>query len=257
VTAVYIDTDSLPSVGDGHPMLSRMRMLHRRNFGDGAWEPAGPTPEWRRLLGRPAVLDRFGRGEAEPWGFSLATDMGDGYGAVVIAGGPPLRANAVDVALHAAGTLELIPGPERRKLPQWQIGPGWDASEEVQISTAEVAVRITLELIPPIHAELDSAAKLDAWEDWVFQTSNPVRGMRTLGSRAVDIAGLHAARLLRFDYQPSGRGRSIVNLVVGITGDDRTGFTFLMESWAGDEAAYIQPDVLLERVRVLGPLPGQ
>ena len=52
MTAVYTDTPSLPSAGNEYPMLSRLRMLHRRGFGDGAWTadrhtrvalPAGPT----------------------------------------------------------------------------------------------------------------------------------------------------------------------------------------------------------------------
>ena len=135
--------------------------------------------------------------------------------------------------------------------------PGWEATEEVEVSTDEVVARVSLKLIPPVYADLDMVAKLDAWEDWVFQMSNPARGLRTLAGREVSIPGLSAARLHRFDYQPSGWGRAIVNLVVGIVGDDRTAFAFMMESWVGSAAAYTQPDLLLERVRVLGPLPGQ
>jgi hypothetical protein len=253
--AIYLDTDSMPSAGVGEPVLSRMRMLHRRSFGAGGW-PAVREPEWRSLLDRPAVLDHFGQDGPERWGFSLATDLGDGHGAVVIAGGPPLRADALDVALESASTLELTPGPEGRRLPRWRIGPGWSAGEEVQVSTEEVVAMVRLEAVPPVYAGLVGPAKLDAWEDWVFQTSNPARGARSLGNREVYVDGLDVARLLRFDYQPSGRGRAIVNLVVGLVGED-TGFTFVMESWAGDEAAYIQPDLLLERISVLGPLPGR
>ncbi len=255
MTAIYIDTDSLPSAGAGEPVLSRMRVLHRRAFGAGDWR-AVREPEWRSLQGRPAVLDHFGQDGPERWGFSLATDLGDGHGAVVIAGGPPLRADALDVALESASTLELTPGPEGRRLPRWRIGSGWNAGEEVQVSTEEVVAMVTLKLVPPVYAGLAGIAKLDAWEDWVFQTSNPARGARSLGNREVHVDGLDVARLLRFDYQPSGRGRAIVNLVVGLVGED-TGFTFVMESWAGAEAAYIQPDLLLERISVLGPLPGR
>ena len=85
----------------------------------------------------------------------------------------------------------------------------------------------------------------------------PGRAVSAPWPAARSASPLSAARLHRFDYQPSGWGRAIVNLVVGIVGDDRTAFAFMMESWVGSAAAYTQPDLLLERVRVLGPLPGQ
>ena len=44
-------------------------------------------------------------------------------------------------------------------MPQWQIGPGSEATEEVEVSTDEVVARVSL-VISPVYADLDMVAKL-------------------------------------------------------------------------------------------------
>ena len=67
------------------------------------------------------------------------------------------------------------------------------------------------------------------------------------------MAGLAAARLHRFDWQPSGRGRVLTTVCVGVTGGAArlAGFSLVCEvSLEGDQIS-VQPDEILDWVRVL------
>jgi hypothetical protein len=62
------------------------------------------------------------------------------------------------------------------------------------------------------------------------------------------VRGVDEARLQRFDWQPSGRGRLLTTVVTGITGDH--GFSFVLEVPLQSEGPLVDPDAVLASVEV-------
>lgn len=257
--AALLDVRSLPAAGASHPPLSRLRMLHERLLP--APELVTAVTRWSTLLGAPAVLDELdARATGWPAAFSLAADTGlpasSGTGAArghdpptllaVVAGtAPEPRRGVLAHAEQIGAVLRQPPGPVGTALPTWVAPRGWTAVEELQLSTETLLVRVRLE---PLQAQ----GTLDDWEAEVFARAPFLRDRRTLGWRAVQVAGLAAARLHRFDWQPSGRGRQLSNVCVGVTdGPEPRGFSLVAEGGLGD-AELEQPDAFLRWIRVLG-----
>ena len=261
VVAALLDVRSLPAAGTLHPPLSRLRMLHERLV-----PPTGAVPaeaRWSTLLGGPAILDELvGYGTGVPAVVSLASDTSmapddsladstPGAGgpapvlAVVAGTAAAPRAGLLDHVEPLAAMLRQPPGPISSVPPTWVVPAGWTGTEELQVSTETYLARIRLETLGP-------GATLDTWEDELYRRAPYLRDYRELGVRDVTVDGLAAARLRRFDWQPSGRGRLLTTVCVGVTADDvPAGLSMITEVGLEDGELDVQPDEILGWLRVL------
>ena len=252
LVAALLDVRSLPSAGQRHPPLSRLRLLHERLLTAPALVPG--STRWSTLLGADGVLDELVAARSGlPAAFSLAADTGLPLGdegasllAVVAGTAPPHRSAVLARPEEVAAHLDQPPGPLEGIPPTWISPPGWTRTEELQLTTEELLVRVRLEPVAP-------GTDLDQWEQELFDRAPYLRDRRPLGRRDVAVAGLSEARMHRFDWQPSGRGRMLTNVCVGVThrAADPVGFSLVAEIGLDDDHIDLQPDDLLSRVRVL------
>jgi hypothetical protein len=242
VSVARVPGQSLPDAPPGTDLLARLRTVHRKLVPWFVHHPVDST--WQETAAGATVVDRFTLAPGgRVTGFSLATVTGPAEGLVAVGSAPPDRTRAlVDVALPLAATARA----EADTLV-WAAPPGWWVTEELQISTASVLARVTLE---PVGAVTD----LPSWTGEVFDRAPFLRDMRTLGDRPVRVRGLDEARLTRFDWQPSGRGRRLTNVVTGLAGG--LGFSFVVEVPFDGDALLLDPDVLLDAVEVLPDGPA-
>lgn len=135
-------------------------------------------------------------------------------------------------------------------VPPTRVAPReWTATEELQLTTESSLVTLR-------PAPLWPGATLPDWEGEVWAGAGFLRDRRALGHRDVEIDGIDQARIRRFDWQPAGRGRLLTTLCVGIAeGVGRhappAGFTLTSEAPLATEEATMQPDAVLDWVRVL------
>ena len=254
--AAVLDVRSLPAAGIMHSPLSRLRMLHERLLTVAPGTPAESS--WGHLLGQPAVLDRFVDLQTGlPSGFALSCDTGlpeVGTGrdlpllAVVAGTAPSYRSALLDRGEDVAAFLEQPPGPIASAPPVWIVPPQWEATEELQLSTETTVATLAL-------APAWSRMTLLDWEDHEFGRTPFLRDKRDHGVWDVSVPGLAAARLHRFDWQPSGRGRTLTTVCFGVTDPDPSGrpsgFTVTIEKPLSSAESMAEPaDALLGWVGV-------
>ena len=240
VTAVRIPRDSLPDAPAGTDLLSRLRMVHRRLVPGFAQRPVDAT--WQRLDGRTAVLDRLANTDGgRICGFSLAAPVDDG-GLLAVGWCPPDRSEALQkVALPLAGLLRT----DGDSL-SWARLPLWSVREQLQISTSSVVATVELEPLVPGHTLVE-------WSETMYRRAPFLRDMKPLGDRPVTVPGVDEAWMRRFDWQPSGRGRTLTTVVVGTTAGE--GFSFVVEVPFAGEHVLLDPDEILAMVSVRPPAP--
>jgi hypothetical protein len=242
ITVAALPEDSLPDAPPGTPMLSRLRMVHRKLLPPFARLPL--DAQWLHLGRAPAVLDRFGMhgGRGRLAGFSLAAEVAPGQGLVAVGSGPPDRDETLHrVALPLATLASGAPDPVR-----WAALPGWSVSEELQVTTPSALALVRLEPLAPGHG-------LAQWTDHVFARGQFLRDRRTLGERPVRVRGLAEAYLWRFDWQPPGSGRALTTVVTGVT--DRDGFSLTLDVPLQGADLLLDPDGLLELIEVRPAVP--
>ncbi len=238
VTAVRASEAALPEAPAGTPLLSRLRMLHERFVPGSIRYPA--DAQWQELGGVPAVLDRLATGARSfPSAFSLAAEVSGGLGMVVFGYAPEDRHMTVTgVAIPLAAMAE----PTETGI-RWVLPRGWSGREELQLVSETVIARAHLEPLLPGWG-------LAEWTDAVFARAPFLRDLRQLGDRAITVPGVDVARLARFDWQPSGRGRTLTTVVTGVTGDH--GFSFVIEVPLGTGTQFhtTDPDAVLATLSV-------
>ncbi|MEQ6903606.1 hypothetical protein [Nocardioides sp. YIM 152588] len=254
LVACLVDVRSLPSAGFLHPPLSRLRMLHQRLLGADPGRPGHAL--WDTLLGEPAVLDLFAHpGTGAPSGFSLACAGSTGVDgepllAVLAGTAPAYRARVLDQLHVLASRLVQPPGPIAEVPPTWVAPDGWDAVEEVQLSTETYLATVRL-------SEMWEGATVEDVEEVAFSRAPFLRDLRDHGRRRVAVGGVREATLRRFDWQPAGRARTLTTACFGLAdgpaGGPPVGFTVVAEVPLGSEDARRQLDEVLERVQVLRP----
>ena len=92
---------------------------------------------------------------------------------------------------------------------------------------------------------------LAEWTDVVYRRAPFLRGMQRLGDRPVTVRGVDEAWMSRFDWQPSGRGRTLTTVVTGVAGGD--GFSFSVDVPFEGEHLLLDPDAILALIEVLPP----
>lgn len=238
VSVLRVPERSLQPTPGPVPLLSRLRTLRGRVLPDDVRYPL--AAEWSELGGVPAVLDRLASRPGGPTsGFWLAAELSPSEGLVAAGFAPPDREDALTrVALPLASTAR----PGHRGVAWW-APPGWWCTEELQVTTDALRADVRLE-------PLGAGRGLGEWTDAVFGRAPFLRDVRRLAERPVAVAGLEAARLYRFDWQPIGRGRLLTTVVAGVGGGD--GFSFVSEvPFHGDEAVVLaDPEAVLASVEV-------
>lgn len=238
LTLAHLPIRSLNPVPSPTPLLSRLRMLHERMLPDAVRYPV--SADWYELGGMPAVLDRLAQSPGGPAaGFSLAAELGPDLGLVAVGSAPPSREDAlVRVAIPLAATGRATPNGLT-----WCTPPLWSRTEELTLTTD--VLQATARLVP-----LPQGWGLAEWTDSLFAQAPFLRDMRDLGTREVRVPGVEIARLQRFDWQPSGRGRLLTSVVSGISDD--VGFSFVLEVpfEAESDVLLADPDAILSMVRV-------
>ena len=237
VTAAHLPLDSLPDAPPGVDLLSRLRMVHRKLLPEFARQPRSAS--WATAGGHDAVLDLFTPPLVDPRvnGFSLAAAVGDDAGLLVVGWSRPDRS---EVLRRVALPLGPLARQDDTGLV-WAALPGWTLREELQVTTATTLARAELESLPPGWG-------LHEWTAEVFDRAPFLRDRRSLGERAVQVRGLDHAWMSRFDWQPSGRGRTVTTVVTGIAGRD--GFSFVVDVPLGSDDLLLDPDALLGLVEV-------
>ncbi|MGZ8750829.1 MAG: hypothetical protein ACXWYP_08120, partial [Pseudonocardia sp.] len=240
LTVARIPAASLPDAPPGIDLLSRLRMVHRKLIPGYVQRPVDAT--WQQLGGRPAVLDRLCQpAGGRICGFSLATPVDDG-GLVATGWAPPDRTETLQ---RVAIPLASLARPDAGGLA-WAGLPLWSTREELQISTSSVLAVAALEPLRP-------GQTLGEWTEVVYGRAPFLRGMQRLGDRPVTVRGVDEAWLSRFDWQPSGRGRTLTTVVTGVSGGD--GFSFSVEVPFEGEHLLLDPDAILAMIEVLPPSP--
>jgi hypothetical protein len=220
------------------PVGDRLRLRFRHQLPHGSALTAEGEP--CRLGALPGTCDRFSDGySGPPRAFVAAAGTGETdptgspTGMVVLVSGPPDRYDTVagtGWSLATAGTPR-----------SWVRVDGWWWQETLQLDAGDRIATVSLE---QVHDD-----DLDQWTGQVFARAPFLRGMRSLGERDVRVEGLDRARMHRFDWQPSGRGRMLTNLVAGVRGD--LGFQLVLELPFHDDAALgVTLDELLPALRV-------
>ena len=238
VTLARLPEASLNPVADPVPLLSRLRMLHERLLVGGVRYPI--SAEWSELGGTPAVLDRLAKTPSGPTaGFFLAAEVRPDLGLVAYGYTPPSREEAlvqVGIPLAASGRLDsdaLV----------WSGLSGWTRSERVLLTTDALEATARLEPLP-------SGWGLEEWRQSLYDEAPFLRDLQTLGARDVVVPGLDAARLDRFDWQPSGRGRLLTTVVAGVSGTNGFSFVFEVPLEGDGELTVTDPDEVLSMVAV-------
>ena len=148
----------------------------------------------------------------------------------------------MDPGIELARLLQQAAGPIASAPLSWVAPPEWAATEELQLSTETTLAVVRL-------TPLWDGADLAQWEDQELTRGPFLRGRRDHEARDVHVAGLAAARLYRFDWQPSGRSRTLTTLCLGVTagdsGRDPMGFTMTIEKPLSDEALAEPADQVL------------
>jgi hypothetical protein len=220
------------------PVADRLRLRFRNQLPYGSALTTEGEP--CRIGSLPGTCDRFSDGYNGPLrAFVAAAATGESdptgspTGVVVLVSGPSGRYDTVagtGWSLATAGTPR-----------SWVRVAGWWWQETLQLDAGDRIATVSLE---QVHDD-----DLDQWTGQVFARAPYLRGMRSLGERDVRVGGLTRARMHRFDWQPSGRGRMLTNLVVGVRGD--LGFQLVMELPFHDDAALgVTLDDLLPALRV-------
>ena len=241
VTVARLPERSLNPVDQPVPLTSRLRMLHRRLLSPVPWYPVGA--DWYELGGQPAVLDRFVRHPGHPVsGFSLATELSPDDGLLALGQVEPSRSDALTrVGMPLATTVRA-----HGEGLVWGTPPRWvRLREELQLSTDRL--RATARLRPLPHG-----AGLEQWTQVLYDEAPFLRDLRPLADREVTVPGLEAARLQRFDWQPSAMDRVLTTVVAGVTGDLGFSFVFEVPLAADDDVLLADPDEILGWV-VVGP----
>ena len=208
LTVARIPAASLPDAPPGIDLLSRLRMVHRKLIPGYVQRPVDAT--WQQLGGLPAVLDRLCQpAGGRICGFSLAAPVDDG-GLLATGWAPPDRTETLQ---RVAMPLATLARPDADGLA-WASLPLWSTREELQISTSSVLATATLEPLQP-------GQTLTEWTDVVYRRAPFLRGMQRLGDRPVTVRGVDEAWMSRFDWQPSGRGRSLTTVVTGTSSGRR------------------------------------
>jgi hypothetical protein len=238
ITLARLPERSLNPVPTAVPLLSRLRMLHPRLLPGSVRYPA--TAEWSELGGLPAVLDRLANVPGGPTaGFVLAAEVRPDLGIVAYGQAPPSREDAlvlVGIPLAASARLE-------GDALMWSTPPGWSRTERVLLTTDALEATARLEPLP-------SGWGLEEWRQSLYDEAPFLRDLRTVGARDVVVPGLEAARLDRFDWQPSGRGRLLTTVVAGVSGADAFSFVFEVPLEGGGELTVSDPDEILSMVTV-------
>ncbi|OJF11479.1 hypothetical protein [Couchioplanes caeruleus] len=228
--------------GENRSVADRLRLRLRNQL------PRGSTPTGDRerchVGPLPGTCDRFSDGHGGPLrAFVAAADTGEvdtagsPLGVVVLASGPPDR---YDTVAGTGWSLATTAGPDAA-LHTWVRVDGWWWQETLQLDAGDRIATASVEQV--------WQGGLDEWTDEVFARAPFLRGRRALGERPVRVDGLTRARMYRFDWQPSGRGRMLTNVVVGIRGD--IGFQLVMELPFHDDAALsVTLDDLVPSLRV-------
>ena len=238
LTVARIPAASLPDAPPGTDLLSRLRMVHRKLVPGYVSRPVDAA--WQQLGGRPAVLDRLCQpAGGRICGFSLATPMDDG-GLLATGWAPPDRTETLQ---RVAIPLASLARPDADGLA-WATLPLWSTREELQISTSSVLAVAALE-------PLRLGQTLPEWTEVVYRRAPFLRGMQRLGDRPVTVRGVDEAWMSRFDWQPSGRGRTLTTVVTGVAGGD--GFSFSVEVPFEGEPLLLDPAAILALIEVLPP----
>ncbi|GAA0463703.1 hypothetical protein Aca07nite_59860 [Actinoplanes capillaceus] len=234
--AVVPDRALDPADSPGQPVAQRLR----QRFGGG---PPADEGEPCRIGSLPGRCDRFHDRTGAPRGFLLSTDTGEAdragspLGLVVSATGPPSRHDTVASTGWRLATTAVPGAPAHH----WVRVSGWQWAETLRLDTCDRTVTAT--------AERTWARDLRQWTDDVFARGPLLRGMRMLGDRPVHVEGLPGARMLRFDWQPSGMDRLLTTVVLGVRAG--VGFQLVMElSLHSDAALSATLDDLLPSVRL-------
>jgi hypothetical protein len=238
LVAMRLPEPSLNPHPEPVPLLSRLRMLHARLLPEAIRFPL--SAEWAELDSHPAVLDRLAmRAGGQLAGFSLAAERTPEEGLVVLGSAMPGRHRALaEVAVPVAG-LVTCDGP----LLRWVTPHLWAWRENIELTTDHEEAHLDLVPLPEVS--------LERWTSMVFSRAPFLRDQRMLDDRRIEVRGVDEARLQRFDWQPSGRGRSLTTVVTGVVGD--LGFSFIMERPLEDHRStpFVDPLELLATVEVL------
>ncbi|GAB1692150.1 hypothetical protein KRM28CT15_39530 [Krasilnikovia sp. M28-CT-15] len=217
-----------PEENPGLPVADRLRRRFRVVLPQGSVPVTEDEP--CRIGPVPGRCDRFRERTGDGLqAFIVSADTGEvdaagsPVGVVVAVSGPPSRYETVASTGWSLATA-VAPG---RPWREWVAPEPWQWSETLQLDAGDRTVVAT--------AEETWARDLDEWTQQVFTRAPFLRGMRVLGDRPVRIDGLLEARMHRFDWQPSGRGRMLTNVVVGVR--DGIGFQLVMELSFHTEAA--------------------
>ncbi|BFU45014.1 hypothetical protein KRMM14A1004_32510 [Krasilnikovia sp. MM14-A1004] len=217
-----------PAENPGLPVADRLRQRFRVVLPHGSVPVSADEP--CRIGPLPGRCDRFrDRTGDDLRAFIVSADTGGAdaagspVGVVVAVSGPPSRYGTVASTGWSLATA-VAPG---RPWREWVAPERWQWSETLQLDAGDRTVVAT--------AERSWGQDLDEWTQQVFARAPFLRGMRVLGDRPVRVDGLVEARMHRFDWQPSGRGRMLTNVVVGVR--DGIGFQLVMELPFHAEAA--------------------
>ncbi|RZU54145.1 hypothetical protein EV385_6084 [Krasilnikovia cinnamomea] len=240
--AVVPDRALDPAQNPGLPVADRLRRRFRVMLPHGS----APVSEGEpcRIGELPARCDRFRDRTGEGLrAFVVSADTGEldaggsPVGVVAVVSGPPSRYETVAATGWSLATA-AVPG---RPWREWAAPDGWHWSETLQLDAGDRIVNASI--------EETWAQDLDEWTGEVFARAPFLRGKRTLGDRPVRVDGLREARMHRFDWQPSGRGRMLTNVVVGV--QDGVGFQLVMElPFHADAALSATLDDVLPAVRL-------
>ena len=226
--AVVPDRALDPAENPYRSVADRLRLRFRNQL------PPGSAPTGEREPCRIGPLagtcDRFSDGLGGPprafiaaAGTGEADAAGSPLGVVVLASGPPER---YDTVAGTGWTLATTAGPVGAAR-SWVRVDGWWWQETLQLDAGDRIATASVEQV--------WQRDLDEWTDEVFARAPFLRGKRSLGDRPVRVDGMTRARMYRFDWQPSGRGRMLTNVVVGIRDD--VGFQLVMELPFDEDAA--------------------
>ncbi|MEV4642025.1 hypothetical protein AB0J80_32225 [Actinoplanes sp. NPDC049548] len=226
--AVVPDRALDPAENPNRPVAERLRLRFRHQLPFGSAPLAESEP--CRIGTLPGDCDTFSVGNGgPPRAFIAGADTGEvdvsgsPLGVVVLGSGPPDR---YDTVAGTGWTLATTPGPAG-KPHSWIRVDGWWWQETLQLDAGDRIATASVEHL--------WQGGLDEWTDEVFARAPFLRGKRSLGEREVRVDGLTRARMYRFDWQPSGRGRMLTNVVVGVRDD--VGFQLVMELPFRDDAA--------------------
>ncbi len=249
-TAARIRRHSLEPDPTPAPLLDRLRMLHARLLPASTVGTDGRVSPWFPVAARPITLasgedgveDSFSElpgDDPSAWQASVAVD--DHEGLVATIGGPGERRDAMRAAAVVLGGLRL----EGLDDPgfSWVVPHMWGVEENLLLSIGVLDAQVKLERLR------------EGWghDDWVQESFNRAPFLRDryqLGRRDVQVNGMGAGEMLRFDWQPSGRGRLLTSVAWAVR--DGYGFMFTLEVSleAAEDLLLTDPDELLASVEV-------